>query len=367
MIPFFDYRPHISGFREEIDAAVRRVVDSGRVILGPEVEAFEGEFAAWIGARGAVGVNSGTDALTLALRALEIGPNDEVVTVSNAGAPVVAAIRAVGALPRFVDIEPSSLLMDPTGLESALTPRTRCIVPVHLYGRPASIEGILELAERHGIDVIEDCAQAHGARIGDRHVGTYGRVGCFSFYPTKNVGALGDGGMCVSGEPELLERIRALRMYGFDGQRVARLEGINSRLDELQAAVLRVVLSHVDEALEQRQRIAHRYLDGLGAVKRLTLSAASPETNHAYHLFVVRHPERDRLADHLRAERIGSAVHYPLPVHRMPAYHWLGYAAGALPETERACRTVLSLPCFPGLAPDGVERVVRVLSSAALA
>ena len=256
MIPFFDYRPHYQALRREIDEAVRRVIDSGRLILGPEVDAFEGEFASYVGTAGAVGVNSGTDALILALRALEVGPGDEVLTVANAGVPPVAAIRAVGALPRFVDVSPASLLLDPARLEQARTKRTRCVIPVHLYGRPAAMKQILEFASHHDLAVIEDCAQAHGARIDERHVGTFGSIGCFSFYPTKNLGAFGDGGAIVSNDPALLGRVRALRFYGFDAARSAQHEGVNSRLDELQAAILRVKLTHLEEDLASRRDLA---------------------------------------------------------------------------------------------------------------
>jgi len=363
MIPFFDYRPHYRSLRAEIDGAIRRVLESGRLILGPEVEAFEGEFAAFVGSHGAVGVNSGTDALILALRALEIGPGDEVLTVANAGVPPVAAIRAVGAVPRLVDVSPSTLTLDPDLLEQARSERTRCVVPVHLYGRPAPMAPILDFASRHGLGIVEDCAQAHGARIGERHVGTFGNIGCFSFYPTKNLGAFGDGGAVVSGDPALLDRVRMLRMYGFRGDRTAHIEGVNSRLDELQAAVLRVKLAHLDEDLATRRELAGAYRHGLQDTT-LLLPASEGDVSHALHLFVVRCRDRVRLMRALESHEIGHGIHYAEPVHRMPAYAFLECPEGQLPVTEAACRKVLSLPLFVGLGLEDVERINLVVLSA---
>lgn len=364
MIPFFDYRPQLQRLRREIDDAVRRVLESGRLILGPEGAAFENEFANYVGAAGAVGVNSGTDALTLALRALEIGPGDEVLTVANAGVPPVAAIRATGAMPRFVDVAPHTLLLDPDSLEQARTERTRCVIPVHLYGRPSPMVPILEFAARHGLSVVEDCAQAHGARIGGRHVGTFGTFGCFSFYPTKNLGAFGDAGAVVGDDRALLDRVRQLRMYGFDEDRSAHHEGLNSRMDEIQAAVLRVKLAHLAEDLATRCESASAYYLGLRDTD-LPLPAPGQGVSHAYHLFVIRTPDRGRLVQALERRGIGYGLHYPDPVHLMPAYAFLGYSAGQLPETEEACRQVLSLPLYPGLSGEEIGSVVEAVLSAA--
>ena len=360
MIRDCDYRPEYHAIRDEIDAALSRVLDSGRLILGDEVHAFESEFAAWVGAREAVGVANGTDALTLALRALDIGTGDEVLTVANAGVPTVAAIRAAGALPRFVDVDPHTLLLDPAALDGALTPLTRAIVPVHLYGRAADVEGIAAFAARHDLALVEDCAQAHGTRHGARHVGTFGQIGCFSFYPTKNLGAFGDGGACVTDDSAIAERLRRLRRYGFDDERQLRLEGLNSRLDELQAAILRVKLDRLDTTIAERRRLAARYVAGLEG-SRYALTAAQNERGHAFHLFVVRAPQREPVLAALAAAGIGYGIHYPEPVHRMEPYVFLGQAAGSLPVSEEACRTVLSLPLYPGLAPADVDRVVEVL------
>ena len=363
MLPVFDYRPEAERLRDELEAAFRRVLGSGRLILGPEVEAFEREFAAWLGVAHAVGGNAGTDARILALRALDVGAGDDVITVANAGAPTGAAVRAVGARPRFVDVDARGLLLDPAGLAHAWTPRARCIVPVHLYGQAAPLGPILEFARERGLAVVEDCAQAHGARYRGRPVGGFGEIGCFSFYPTKNLGALGDGGLCVTPSAALAERLAMLRMYGFRGDRHAHLEGLNSRLDELQAAFLRVKLRHLGAALDERRALAARYREALaGSAYRLPEGPADSEP--APHLFVVLAPDREKATRALDAAGIGWGVHYPEPVHAMEAYRFLGYGAGALPVTERACREVLSLPLYPGLPPSAAERVAGVLRGA---
>lgn len=360
MIPYFDYRPEYLRLKREFDEAWERVLASGNLILGPEVRAFERECAASLGVSGAVGVNSGTDALHLALRALGVGEGDEVVTVANAGVPPVAAIRVAGAVPRFVDVDPHTLLLDPERLEDALTPRTRCVLPVHLYGQPVEMEPVLRFASEHGLKVVEDCAQAQGASYRGEPVGSLGDVGCFSFYPTKTVGAYGDGGLCVTRDAGLERRIRMLRMYGFDEDRHAHVEGFNSRLDELQAAILRVKLKHLDAAVDSRREIARRYtesLEGAGC----TVTGRTPDSTHAFHLFVIRVADRARWTAALRDAEIGFGIHYPEPVHRMEAYRVLGYREGDLPVTERACETVLSLPIYPGLSGDEVDEVARTL------
>ena len=362
MIPFFDYRPLYRSQKKETDEAWRRVIESGKLILGPEVRAFEQEFAAYAGARGAVGVNSGTDALILALRALEIGPGDEVITVTNAGVPPVSAIRAVGATPRFVDVDEKTLLMDAGKLDAARTDRTRCVMAVHLYGQAADLDAIGAFCSRHGLDLIEDCAQAHGTTYGGRHVGTFGRVGCFSFYPTKNLGAYGDGGLCVTDDPQLEERMRMVRTYGFREDRHAHCEGLNSRLDELQAALLRVKLRHLDESVEARRRIAAAYREGLEG-SSFELQQQSAQGEHAYHLFVVRNSDRPRTIEVLQNSEIGFGIHYAEPVHLMEAYGFLSYPTGSFPCSERACETVLSLPIYPGLSADQVQKVVETLRS----
>lgn len=359
-IAFFDHRPAYRKLKPRIDEAIARVLESERLILGPECEALEREFAAYTGTAAAVGVASGTDALTLAFRALDVGAGDEVITVANAGVPPVAAVRAAGATPRFVDVDPLSLLIDPGGLESALNSRTRCVLVVHLYGQPVPLEPILALAARHGCAVVEDCAQAHGATYLGRHVGSFGSIGCFSFYPTKNMGAFGDAGMCVTQDPRLEERLRMLRQYGWRGDRHAHCEGVNSRLDELQAAVLRVRLRHLDSAVATRRELAARYLAGLAGSGYLPTDATL-QAGHARHLFVVQTRERARAIQALERASIGHGIHYPEPVHLMEAYRFLGGLEGQLPVTEDASRSVLSLPLYEGLAPEQVELVVRTL------
>lgn len=363
MIRTFDSRGEYRHLQPEIDAAIRRVLDSGRLILGPEVDAFETEFAAFVGAQHAVGVKSGTDALIIALKALEVGQGDEVITVANTAVPTVSAIRAVGASPRFVDVDPDTLLMDPAQLSNAANPRTRCIIPVHLYGMPVDIRRITAVARRHRIPVISDCAQAHGAYYDGRHVGTVCDIGCFSFYPTKNLGALGDAGMCTTNDLQLAARMRQLRMYGFDGDRVAHCEGLCSRLDELQAAILRVKLTHLPESLRIRRRLARLY-SLLLRDSDYRLPPKRDKSRHAFHLYVIRTPNREWTVEALQKAEIGYGVHYPVPIHLMPAYEWLGYRAGDLPVTEKAAREVLSLPLHPGLTDNDIRQVADVLIAA---
>jgi len=363
MIPYFDYRPALAEMRAELDDAFARVLDSGRLILGAEVESFESEFGEFIGVPHAVGVGSGTDALILALRALGVGSGHEVITVANAGAPPVAAIRAVGARPRFVDVRPDTLLMDCSQVDNAITDATRALLPVHLYGQAVELDPLLRISREHGLPVIEDCAQAHGATVRGVPVGGFGDVGCFSFYPTKNLGAFGDGGMAVTRDAALAERIRELRMYGFRGDLIAHREGLNSRLDELQAALLRVRLRHLPAANRRRCEIAAAYLNGLSD-SALRLPVVAAENGHVFHLFVVRGRDRARLAGALSDAEIGYGVHYPQPAHLMEAYLPLGGKAGDLPVSEEASRAVLSLPIYPGLADSDVARVVQVVRAA---
>jgi dTDP-4-amino-4,6-dideoxygalactose transaminase len=357
-IPAFDYRRELARYRAEVDDAVRRVLDSGILILGPEVAAFEREMARWLDVREAVGVNSGTDALAVALRALGIGQGDEVITVAAAGTPPISAIRQVGAVPRFVDVEPHSVLMDVPMLDRVRTPRTRCVIPIHLYGRMVPMEPVLSFAAAHGLRVVEDCAQAHGATWRGRAAGTFGDVGCFSFYPTKNLGAFGDGGIAVTNDADLAARMRAIRMYGFRGDRHAHVEGVNTRLDELQAAILRVKLAHLDRAVADRRELAARYRAGLAGAA-LELPPEDDEAIHAYHLFVVQTDARDRVTAELGRAGVGYGIHYPEPVHRMEAY--VPLATPPLPVTERAARRVLSLPLYPGLTAAEIDRVVAAV------
>jgi dTDP-4-amino-4,6-dideoxygalactose transaminase len=359
-VPMQDLAHRDSDARAEVDQAVRRVLDRGRFILDRETAAFEEEFAAYCGTAHAVGVASGTDALCLALQACGIRPGDEVVTVPFSSVATAAAVRLAGARPVFVDIDPERLTLDPCLLEAAITARTRAIVPVHLYGFPADLAPILEIARRRGAAVVEDCAQAHGAEYRGRRVGTWGDAGAFSFYPTKNLGALGDGGAVVCADPGMAARIRRLRQYGWDDRRISLEDGRNSRLDELQAAVLRVKLRRLDGWNAARRERAAAYIRLLPA-DRLILPREPEGTVPVYHQFVVRHPKRDRLRIFLEEHGIQTAIHYPVPIHRQPAFAG-STGAESLPAADQAARQVLSLPMYPGLPEDHQRRVAKVMS-----
>ena len=356
-LPTADPRAAYHAAGDEIQAAIRRVLESGRYILGPEVEAFEREFAAYLGCARAVGVASGTDALELALRAAGIGAGDRVVTVALTATATVAAIAAAGARAEFVDVEERTLTLDPAALAQRLAggsaPAPQAVVPVHLYGNPADLPGITAVARRHGVKVIEDCAQAHGAGFQGRRVGAWGDAAAFSFYPTKNLGAIGDGGAVTTDDPRLAEEVRRLRQYGWRDRYVSETPGINSRLDELQAAILRVKLPRLDADNERRRNLAARYLAGLAST-RLVLPGTPAAGEPVWHQFVVRTPARDALRARLAAAGIEAAVLYPVPVHRQPAYR---DDTVTLPVTERACRELLCLPLHPGLSAGDVDAV----------
>jgi dTDP-4-amino-4,6-dideoxygalactose transaminase len=358
LIPQADPRRNYISHRGEIDAAIGLVLEHGRYVLGENVAAFEEEFAAWLGARSAVGVASGTDAVRLALAACDIGAGDEVITVSHTAIATVAAIELTGAAPVLVDVDQQTLTIDSARIEEAIGPRSRAIVAVHLYGHPAAMDEILGVADRHGLTVVEDCAQAHGSKWRGRGVGTLGAVAAFSFYPTKNLGGFGDGGMVVTNDPDIAARVRRLREYGWNEQRSSVEPGVNSRLDEMQAAVLRVKLGHLERENDLRRGIAARYAEGLASASALELPREAPGARHVYHLYVVRTPQRDALASHLRSRGIGTAVHYPVPVHLQPAYCGR-LRTGPLPVTERAGREVLSLPMFAELTASEVEAVIN--------
>jgi aminotransferase EvaB len=347
----------------ELDAAVQRVLHSGHYILGPEVELFEKEFSTWLGVTDTVGVANGTDALELALRASGIGPGDKVVTVANTVTATVAAISATGAKAVFVDVEPETLLMDVAALEQMLAtlrdPKIKAVLPVHLYGLAVDMPRLMEVAAAHNLVVIEDCAQAHGATVGGRKTGTWGRLSAFSFYPTKNLGALGDGGAVCGSDAALIEQVRLLRQYGWRKRYVSELHGRNSRLDEMQAAILRVRLERLDAENARRAEIAARYINGLSGTP-LTLPGQAKGRTPCWHQFAVRTPRRDELRTHLEKRHILCGVLYPVPVHRQPAYH---DASLSFPHTEQACAEVLSLPLHPGLHDDDVDRVIREVTA----
>lgn len=342
--------------KPEIDAAIMRVLDQGKYILGEETRAFESEFAAYVGVRHGVGVGSGTEALHLALAACQI-TTGEVITVAQTAVATVAAIELAGATPVFVDIDPEFLTLDPRKLEQAITSRTRAIIPVHLYGQAADLDPIMDIARRHNLLVIEDCAQAHGATYKGRRVGSFGDIGCFSFYPTKNLGAIGDGGMVITDNAGLDERVRLLREYGWAERYVSQISGGNSRLDEIQAAILRVKLKHLDEDNALRARIAQRYYDALSGGP-LILPATRPDSAHAFHLFVVRSNHRNELQAFLKSQGVGALVHYPVPVHLQPAYKGRISGGDHLPITEQVTAEVLSLPLYPEMVDAEVQDVI---------
>jgi dTDP-4-amino-4,6-dideoxygalactose transaminase len=361
-IPQTDPRAGYLAQKKEIDAAIARVLDSGQYILGREVESFESAFAGFLGVAHGIGCASGTDAIELALRACGIAAGDLVFTVSHTAVATVAAIEHAGGKPVLVDIEPGGFAMDPAALGAALrrppSGRPAAVLPVHLYGEPVDLAAIGELARAHGLRVIEDCAQSHGALYHGRPTGSIGDFGCFSFYPTKNLGALGDAGIVTTGEPALATAAREIREYGWRERYVSARIGINTRLDPIQAAILGVKLPRLDAGNRRRQAIAARYDDGLAGLP-LVLPPRRAGTSHVFHQYVVRSGERDRLREHLRAAAIGTGIHYPAPVHRHPAYRdRIPVGPSGLENSERAAGEILSLPIYPQLSDAAVDRVI---------
>lgn len=359
MIPFFDLKPLHNELAGPLQDAVARVLDSGWYVLGPEVEAFENELANYLQIGNAVGVANGTDAIELALRALDIKPGAEVITVSHTAVPTITAIERAGCRPVFVDIDRETYTLDPRCLEGAITSRTEAIVPVHLYGHPADMPAIVEIARRHNLAIVEDCAQALGAQLQGRPVGTWGDAAALSFYPTKNLGACGDAGAVVTNDRTVAEKAKRLRFYGQVDREHFNERGINSRLDEMQAAILRVKLEQLDDDLKQRRELASLYD---AALKGVTLPVTRPDCTHVYCLYVVRHPQRDVIRDACQEHEIGTLVHYPIPVHRQQAFADLGYGEGSLSETEATVKEIVSLPLYHGLLPEEVQQVADVVS-----
>ena len=364
MIPFVDLKAQYVSIKTEVNAAIQGVLDSCHFTLGPEVARFEEEFAAYSGAGLGVGVNTGTSALHLALLAADIGPGDEVITVPFTFVATVAAIRYTGATPVFVDIDPHTFTMDPAGLEAAITRRTKAIMPVHLYGQMADMDPILEVAARHGLRVIEDAAQAHGAEYKGRRAGSIGDMGCFSFYPGKNLGAYGEGGMVVTDSPEFARKIRMLRDWGAEIKYQHVLKGYNFRLEAIQGAVLRVKLRYLEAWTDARRAAAARY-DELLAGSGVPTPEALPHNRHVYHIYAIRTAHRKAWQDALLAQGIQTGIHYPIPVHRLPAHADLGYREGQFPHSERAAAEVLSLPMFPELTREQTEVIARAVQSLA--
>ena len=356
MIKTFDYLKSLASLEHEILDALKRVLKSGYLILGPETEAFEQEFAEFVGVQHCIGVNSGTTALHIALMGLGVGPGDEVITVSHTAVATIAALELTGARPVFVDIDPLGYTMDPSQVEDKITPATKVIMPVHIYGQVADMEPILALARRHGLRVVEDAAQAHGAEYRGRKAGSLADVGCFSFYPTKNLGAYGDGGMVVTNNPALAQRLALLRQYGWGERYVSSIKGLNSRLDELQAAILRVKLRWLDRWNGVRREHAALYNELLRD-SAIIAPAEMEHGKHCYHLYVIRCERRDELHNFLRGKGVGALIHYPVPVHLQEAYQDLGLTEGALPVTEGCSRQVLTLPVAPELSEEQIRTV----------
>lgn len=367
MIPLIDLQAQHASIREEVEAAVVRVLRSGRYALGPEVEAFEEEFARCCGARHAVGVNSGASALFVALTACGIGPGDEVITTPFTFVATVAAIQWTGARPRLADVSAGPLTIDPAAVEQAVTQRTRAIVPVHLYGQPADLDPILDVARRRGLVVVEDAAQAHGARYKGRRVGGIGDAGCFSFYPSKNLSAAGEAGIVLTNDAGRARIARAIRDWGTAAVRGRAVRGGNYRLEAVQAAVLRVKLARLDGWVRARQAVAERYDAALEAA--VGTPPVMPYADHARHVYAVRSPVRDAVRETLRTAGVETGVHYPAPVHLQAGYADLGYGPGAFPHAERAAREVLSLPIYPELSERDqrtvVEGVLRAVAARA--
>ncbi|MFY7067073.1 DegT/DnrJ/EryC1/StrS family aminotransferase [Nocardiopsis changdeensis] len=357
----WDYVEEYEAEREEILAAVDRVFRSGQLVLGESVRGFEREFAGYHGTAHCVGVDNGTNALVLALEALGVGPGDEVVTVSNTAAPTVVAIHSTGATPVFVDVREEDFLMDVKQVAAAITPRTRALLPVHLYGQCVDMEPLLRLAEEHGLAVVEDCAQAHGARHHGRIAGTMGHAAAFSFYPTKVLGAYGDGGAVLTPDAGVDANLRRLRFYGMEERYyTVATPAHNSRLDEVHAEILRGKLARLDAYIEGRRRVARRYAEAL-ADTDLILPRTAPGNDHVYYVHVVRHPRRDAIIEALREHDIHLNISYPWPVHTMSGFAHLGYSEGDLPVTERLAREIFSLPMYPSLSEGAQDKVIGAL------
>jgi dTDP-4-amino-4,6-dideoxygalactose transaminase len=357
-IPLIDLRTQLGTIRAEIDEAVLRVLGNGAWIQGEDVRLLEREFADYCGAAHACAVANGTDALHVALRAYGVGPGDEVVTVANTFIATGEAILLAGAKPVFVDVDPATHTMDPSKLEAAITPRTKVVLPVHLYGHPADATAIGEIAGHHGLPVLEDAAQAHGAEWRGRRAGSLGHAACFSFYPTKNLGACGDAGMVTSSDEAFIARVRQIANHGAGTHRYDNVVlGTNSRLDSVQAAILRVKLRHLDEWNRERARRAAAYAVALEGAEGVVVPREKEGARSAWHLYTIRVPERDALAEHLKARGIGTAIHYPRPIHLQPSMAQAGGRPGDLPVSERLAREVLCLPFYPELPLEDVERV----------
>lgn len=359
-VPFVNLTSQYQSIKGEVDDGIGKVLENGQFILGKNVAAFEDEFAKYCGAKYGVGVASGTDALVISLKALGIGPGDQVITVANTFVSTVDAIAHNGATPIFVDTD-ETYTIDVNKIKPLISPKVKAIIPVHLFGHPVDMDPLLELAEKHGLSVVEDAAQAHGAEYRGRRTGSFGDCGCFSFYPSKNLGAYGDGGMVVTDDEEIKEKIRLLRQYGEMEKNKHVLIGHNSRLDELQASILRVKLRYLDKWNSQRRKNAARYIETLQGLHEVTLPTEREYSKHVFHLFVVRSKERDKMQKWLASKGVGVGIHYPTPVHLQKSYEYLKIKAGSLPLTEGYAKEMLSLPMFPELTDPEIAYVCECL------
>lgn len=363
MIPLVDLNAQYHGIKHDVDAAIQDVLDSAQFINGPQVGEFEANFAAFSGVRHAVGVGNGTDALILALQALGVGPGDEVITAVNTFIATAEAISSVGATPVFVDVDPNHYNMTDQSLKRAITRRTKAVIPVHLYGQPAPMQAISAVARRHGIRILEDAAQAHGSSHADLPVGSWSDFACFSFYPSKNLGAYGDAGAIITNDSELAEVVRMRRDHGRTEKYTHDFIGVNSRLDSLQAAVLDVKLRHLAHWTERRRAIAAAYTAALGEFPWITTPAEMDGARHVYHLYVIQVDQRDELRDHLARAGVGTGIHYPIPLSQQPAYSRLGYNVGEFPVAESLGDRILSLPMYPELTDQQIQHVVSAIAT----
>jgi dTDP-4-amino-4,6-dideoxygalactose transaminase len=362
MIPIIDLKAQHQAIQAELDAAIARCLANTSFILGPDVAAFEADFAKYCESSAAIGVNSGTSALHLALLAVGVGPGDEVITTPYTFIATASAIDYCGAKPVFVDIDPRTFNIDPSKIEPAITPRTRAILPVHLYGQCADMQPILEIARRRGLRVIEDACQAHGATYAGRRAGSLGDAGCFSFYPAKNLGACGEGGAVTTSNPEIEKKVRMLRDWGQSKKYTHELRGYNYRLEGIQGAILGVKLKHLERWTERRRAIAARYDAALSGLVKTPL--AVPGNRHVYHIYCLRMPQRDRSAETLKQRGIATAIHYPTPLHLQPAFRHLGQGPGSFPHAEQAAAEVVSLPIYPEMTDAQVEEVIEAVKAA---
>ena len=356
-IPAVNLKKQYAAIQMEVDEAIALVLAKGSFGLGDEVSAFEQEFASYCNASHTIGVASGTDALQIALSSLGIGTGDEVITSSHTAVATVVAIEKTGARPILVDIDLHRFTLDPQQIKQTITANTRAIIPVHLYGCPAELEPILKIACENNLHILEDCAQAHGASYKNKTVGTWGQISAFSFYPTKNIGAFGDGGAIVTNDVELAKKIRLLRQYGWEERYISSIKGMNSRLDELQASILRIKLRYLEKWNAKRRELANLYHDTLARVEEITLPHQPADSQHVFHQYVIRTAKRDELKIFLKERGIHTLIHYPVPIHLQPAYKNLGYSPGDFPNTELATKEILSLPMYPELNEEEIHKV----------